>query len=282
MNDSAGRETRALLERLPGTLALDLELRDAEMVTRSIRRLHFTSEALEGLNAFAGQDLMLSIPQDEGGPVRRRYTIRHLSQVSHSVDLDLVLHGEGPGARWASGVARGDRVEAIGPRGKIGITEQANWHLFWGDLAALPAICEMIEALPASARAAALLCVEGPQDHMEPEDPRCHLDLEWLEGDPVHEAPARASAPAPTQAPAPAQAPAPEPDVHRVLDALRALSATTGPGHAYVFGELNRVASVRAALVTGGLDAGAISQKAYWRRGRANAAHGEPERTPAP
>ena len=46
------------------------------------------------------------------------------------VDLDVVVHGDGPGARWAATTRPGDHIEAIGPRGKVALVEGAAWHLF--------------------------------------------------------------------------------------------------------------------------------------------------------
>jgi NADPH-dependent ferric siderophore reductase len=51
-----------------------------------------------------------------------------------------------------------------------------------------------------------------------------------------------------------------------------------GSGHAYLAGELGVVAAMRRTLVERGLTPEQISAKPYWRAGRANAAHGEPER----
>ncbi len=64
--------------------------------------------------------------------------------------------------------------------------------------------------------------------------------------------------------------------VELLADAVRALALPTGPGHAYLSAELTVVATVRDALLAQGLDAARMSPKSYWRRGVANAAHGEP------
>lgn len=49
-----------------------------------------------------------------------------------------------------------------------------------------------------------------------------------------------------------------------------------GAGHAYVSGEASRVLFWRNALHRLGLDSSAITHKAYWGAGGANATHGEP------
>ena len=57
---------------------------------------------------------------------------------------------------------------------------------------------------------------------------------------------------------------------------LRALAADAG--HVYLAGERADVAAQRAVLLELGLRADQLSPKAYWSRGAANAAHGEPRR----
>ncbi len=262
-------ETSALVRRLPGVRELDLELVATEMVTPTMRRLRFTADGLAELDPFPGQDLMVSVPASGGARFRRRYTIRRLERAAAAVEMDIVLHGDGPGARWAREVRPGDRVEAVGPRGKIPAAAGATWHLFCGDESALPAIFTMVEALPARDRAQVVIEVGGPEDHQEPRDVRAELDLRWVHrggeagtGSALH-------------------------DVVGELDLDPGVSrggVVAGAGrdrqmlHAYVFGELRQVAAIRSLLLERGLAPEQVDHKAYWRRGVANAAHGEPER----
>lgn len=249
-----GEETSALLRRLPGVRAFDLELVSAETRTPAMRRLRFTAAGLGDLEAFAGQDLMVEVPAPGQARFRRRYTIRRLDHAVPAVDLDVVLHGDGPGAAWARGVEAGDRVEGIGPRGKIGLAGDATWHLFSGDESALPAILTMVEALPGGTTAVVVLEVTGPEEEQEPESPRAELDLRW-----VH----REGAPGTGSG---------------LQDALAEVPMPSGRGHAYAFGELRQVAACRSVLLERGLAPEQVDHKSYWRRGVANAAHGEPRR----
>lgn len=249
-----GEETSALLRRLPGVRALDLELVSAEQRTPAMRRLRFGAEGLEDLDAFPGQDLMIAVPADGQAHFRRRYTIRKLDTAAAVVDLDVLLHGDGPGAAWARSVAPGSRVEAIGPRGKIGLAAGVTWHLFCGDESALPAIFTMVEALPESARADVVLEVGGSEERQEPDAVRAELRLTW-----VHR-----TGPPGTGA--------------GLRDTLAGVDLVGDPAHAYVFGELRQVAACRSVLVERGFEADEIDHKAYWRLGVANAPHGEPQR----
>lgn len=249
-----GEETSALLRRIPGVRAFDLELVGAELLTPAMRRLRFTADGLGEMDPFAGQDLMIEVPAAGHANFRRRYTIRRLDRDVPSVDLDVVLHGDGPGAAWARAVSPGDHVAAIGPRGKIPVAPGAAWHLFCGDEAALPAIFTMVEALPAGERATVVLEVAGPEEEQDPEGVRAELDLRW-----VHRQG--------------------EPGTGTGLqDALAAAPLPDGHGHVYLFGELRQVAACRRDCLDRGLEPEQIDHKAYWRRGVANAAHGEPQR----
>ncbi|MDA8311795.1 MAG: siderophore-interacting protein [Actinomycetota bacterium] len=249
-----GEETSALLSRLPGVQAFDLELVRAEMRTPAMRRLRFTGPGIDTLEFFAGQDLMVAVPAPGHAHFRRRYTIRKLQPETSAVELEVVLHGDGPGAVWAGSVEPGQRVEALGPRGKIGVAADAAWHLFCGDESALPAIFTMVEALPEAARAEVVLEVAGEEEHQHPEGVRAELGVCWVhrKGDPGTGT--------------------------GLQEALGSLPLPSGAGHAYVFGELRQVAACRSLLIERGIRPDDIDHKAYWRRGVANAPHGEPQR----
>lgn len=254
MPDRDGEEASALLRRLPGVAALTLTLSEATMVTPSTRRLRFRGDGLADLEVRPGQDLMVEVPDEGRRHFRRRYSVRRLDPETSEVTIDVVLHGDGPGARWAAAVAPGERVEAIGPRGKIFLAEGVEWHLFCVDEASLPAASAMIEALPPDAVVTALVEVDGDADHLAPEGGPPGLELRWLHRTrPAGEDPVTA-------------------------EAVAALPLRAGRGHAYVFGELHRVAATRRVLLDRGMDAADVDHKAYWRLGVANASHGEPER----
>ncbi|HVX21621.1 MAG TPA: siderophore-interacting protein [Acidimicrobiales bacterium] len=249
-----GLEASALVSRLPRVSALDLEVVATESVTPAMRRVRLRGDGLADLVVAPGQDLMVAVPADGQQHFRRRYTVRRLDRSAGTVDLDVVLHGDGPGARWAATVRPGDRVEAIGPRGKITVVPGADWHLFAGDESALPATFAMVESLPASATAVVVLEVAGPEEE-QPVRTAAALRLRWVhrgEVEPGHGT--------------------------GLVDAVAAIDLPPGGGHCYLAGELRTVAAMRQALMDRGLDPGQLSPKTYWRLGVANAAHGEPHR----
>ncbi len=258
-----GAETRpgpaasALVARLGDVSEWDLEVTGSTAITPSMRRIRCTAPGLAELSYLPGQDLMLSVPAPGGTTYRRRYTIRSFDPEVPAVDLDMVLHGDGPGAQWAASVQPGAHIAAIGPRGKVTVDPGADWHLFAGDDSALPASLAMAESLDGPDRALVVLEVDSVDDQ---QPARAHggweVPVQWLHrggADPASGA--------------------------NLVAALEALALPAGGGHAYLAGELGVVAAMRAALLARGLEAGQISAKPYWRHGRANAPHGEPERT---
>jgi NADPH-dependent ferric siderophore reductase len=249
-------DSSALIARLGDVSQWDLEVIETVAVTPSMRRIRCTAPGLADLAYQPGQDLMLAVPTSGETTFRRRYTIRSFDPAVPALALDVVLHGDGPAATWAGSVQPGGRIEAIGPRGKVTVDPDADWHLFAGDDSAIPASLAMAESLPASSRAIVLLEVDGPED----EQPARTTDGRAVEVDWVHRSGADPASGA------------------HLLAALRAVALPEGPGHAYLAGELGVVAQMREVLLGRGLTAEQISAKPYWRTGRANAAHGEPDR----
>jgi NADPH-dependent ferric siderophore reductase len=232
-----------------GLPVLHLEVAAAATVTPTVRCIRLAGPQLVGFTHDAGQDLMLTVP-DGGRSVRRRYTIAAADPVSGHVDLDVVVHGDGPGARWAAAAAVGDQVDAIGPRGKITLDPTAAWHLFAGDEAFLPAAAAMVAALPASGRALVVLEVEDAAEE-RPITGAAAVETVW-----VHRAGTRRSG--------------------ALADAVDDLALPGGAGHAYVGGELTSVQAVVERLARRGFPGEQVSGKAYWRLRTPNAEHGEP------
>jgi NADPH-dependent ferric siderophore reductase len=239
---------------LAATTRMQLEVVDSAPLGPDMQRLVLTAPELAGLRYQPGQDMMLMVAVDGDRPVRRRYTIRALDHERRLLTLDVVRHAGGPGERWVAAARPGDRVEGIGPRGKIFLAEAADWHLFIGDDSALPAYLAMAGALPAGARALVILEVPGPggeQDLVTAAD----AEVTWLHRDG-----------------------GPAGDPAALVAAAATVALPPGRGHAYLAGEATVVLRLREALAARGLAPEQISPKAYWGRGRANASHGEPAR----
>ena len=260
-NDPRALDTSALVARLGDVTQWDLEVLENRQLTPSMRRIRCTASGLADLSYLPGQDVMLTVPTAAGPTFRRRYTIRSFDPDVPAIDIDMVLHGDGPAAAWAASAQPGSRIEGIGPRGKVTVDPDADWHLFAGDDSALPASLAMAASVlerdgSDPEQALVILEVDGPADEQRAEtsDGR-QVPVQWVHragGDPASGA--------------------------QLVAAVTAVPLPSGPGHAYLAGELGVVAAMRQALLARGLEAGQISAKPYWRVGRANAAHGEPER----
>src|SRR6266567_296706 len=210
---------------LAGTSRLSLAVTEAAQLTPHMRRLRLTAPQLASFRYAPGQDVMLLV--------------------------------DGPGERWVRAARPGDKIEGIGPRGKITTADGADWHLFVGDESALPAIFRMAEALPCGTPARVLLEIPGPEDE---QDLRAvaSTHVSWLHR---------------------GGGPAGQPDA--LAEVAGQLPLPAGLGHAYLLGEARVVARLREVLAGRGIRPDQISPKAYWGRGRANASHGEPAGDPS-
>ena len=250
----------ALAERL-GVGAYTLQVMEVVNLAPTMRRLRVgTAEghALAGFSFEAGQDLMIDVARQDDRTVRRRYTIRRFDPGRQLIDLDFVLHGDGPAAQWAKQAVPGTSFEAIGPRGKISLDPVATWHLFVGDETFVPAVGAMLDALPNGCRAVALLEVDSAADARS-------LGDELRNGDGVAVRFVERGSHRAGQALA-------------LLGALDAVEIAPKSRHVYVAGEHRVVADIRKELAERGFAPNEVSPKAYWRLGQANAEHGEPAR----
>jgi NADPH-dependent ferric siderophore reductase len=231
--------------RLKGCYLLDLEVVEVVDRSPSVRTITFTSPDLIGFTWQPGQDLMLEVPGPDRS-VRRRYTIRRADQRAGTLDIDVVLHGTGPFARWAAAAAVGDRIEGIGPRGVVTIRPDATNHVFVGDESSMAFAFAMVEALPAGVTATLLLTSEAePPDVAGPQS-AADVELSWSEQSDV-------------------------------IDRLRSLALPDGTV-VYLNGERTLVRQAADLLATRGLVPDSIEVKPYWRRDQPNAAHGEPSK----
>jgi NADPH-dependent ferric siderophore reductase len=235
----------------------DLEVIEVSALSPGFRRMVVTAPGLEGLRCTAGQDLMFRVPRGDGAVTNRRYTIRRFDASRAQAVVDVSLHGAGPGTDWVRQARVGDRIDAIGPRGKITPVPEADWHVFVADDTGVPGALAMIEALPPTSTISAVFEVDTPEDEQDPDvPPRPQLAVRWLHRD-------GRSAPG---------------DAAPLHDALAALDLPAGDGHAYIAAETAVVRDLQELATQRGLRSEQISAKAYWRRGLPNADHGEPAR----
>jgi NADPH-dependent ferric siderophore reductase len=235
---------------IPGVQPLELEIVEVSDLGPRMRSIRLTGHASDFAYR-AGQDVMLVLGGTPDRPLSRRYSIRNLDRQTGMLELNVVTYGaHGPGARWAAAAAVGDRVDGVGPRGKVFLDPDASWHLFLGDESAAPASLNMLEALPRSVAGMAYLEVASSEDEL----PTDGSGVTWLHrGD--------TAAISSTM----------------LVEAMITATLPPGRGHVYIAGEVQVVADVQRAALARGLEPAQIFAKAYWGRGKANADRGEPD-----
>lgn len=113
-------------------------------------------------------------------PFTRTYTVRWVDTEAQELAIDFVIHGdEGLAGPWAAAAKPGDTFTFTGPGGAYNPAPDADWYLFAGDEAALPAIAAAIESLPAEARGLAFIEVDSDAD-IQPIASPSGLDVTWL------------------------------------------------------------------------------------------------------
>ena len=116
----------------------------------------------------------------EQWPYTRTYTLRRVDQEARELAIDFVVHGDdGLAGPWAARTQPGDVLTFTGPGGAYNPNPDADWYLFAGDEAGLPAIAASIEALPPGATGLAFLEVDSEADVL-PLDAPAGLRVTWL------------------------------------------------------------------------------------------------------
>lgn len=99
---------------------------------------------------------------DRTRAVLRTFTPRRVDADHLELDLDVVLHGRGVASEWAATTQPGDPAAISGPGRGYEIDVTASNFVVAGDESAIPAITQVIEALPAHARATVVIEVARP------------------------------------------------------------------------------------------------------------------------
>jgi len=214
---------------------------EADDLTGRFRRIVLRAEALRSAPWRAGQQVRLDVREKGAfGPVLRTYSV--WDRDGDAIELRILLHGDGPGARWTAAARRGDEVLLVKPKGDF-VTRPAAHHLFVGEETASVAFGPMLRALPDGERSASRAVVEVGDD-------ADRLDLgaavTWV--DRGGESAAGSG---------------------RLVAAVRTLDLPPEPGLAYVAGEARTVQAVRAHLVRDrGWPRRSVLTKPFWTPGK--------------
>ena len=181
-------------------------------------------------------------------PQMRDYTPRYWDVNAGWIELDFVLHGDGPASSWAAGATVGSTLVIGGPRGSLVVPATFAWYLLAGDETALPALGRRIEELPAGSKVLAIIEVENADEEQHFQT-RADVSLTY-----VH----RNGQPAGTTS--------------LILDAVKSASFPQGVAYAYVAGESTMSKAVRAHLTEQrGFNPEYVKAAGYWLLGVADA-----------
>jgi NADPH-dependent ferric siderophore reductase len=220
----------------------------ARQLTPRMRRVTVRSETMLGVEIRPAQDVELHLREAGGRRVKRRYTIRYARPDHGELDLDVVLHGAGPGAQWGESAEPGDEIDFQGPRGKLELRGAAT-HLLVGDESALPAIATIAESLPTGEQAVSVIEVQDASDALDVPG-----DVRWLH---------RGAHSAGT--------------ADLLLPAVRSVKVT-GEIRAYLLGETRSMVAVRANLEERGVPHDSVFLKGYWNIARPDRIAGQAPR----
>ena len=126
------------------------------------------------------ETLVLGAGKDSGPmPAMRDYTPRRYDLDALELDIDFVLHGDGPAATWAEQARPGQFLHIGGPRGSMIVPDMFDSYLLIGDETAIPAIARRLEGLAANRRALVIIEVENGAEQQRLESP-AQVDGIWV------------------------------------------------------------------------------------------------------
>lgn len=222
------------------------------------------------------------LPDELRNPIRT-YTVRAIRPELGEIDIDFVLHGtEGPASAWATGAQVGDPLFIVGPNA---LSEEAPGGLEWkpgdatsvllaGDETAAPAICAIVESLPAHVTGE--VCIEVPSEaDALPLSAPDGVKVTWLSrGSAAHGVRLSAAVHAWGRARSTGStgtAEFAEPDDDEVLWEVPERADATE--YAWLAGEAGTITALRRHLVRDlGIDRKSVAFMGYWKSGRAEGA----------
>ncbi|WP_104044644.1 siderophore-interacting protein [Arthrobacter sp. ZGTC412] len=182
----------------------------------------------------------------EQWPFTRTYTIRWVDSSARELAIDFVVHGdEGLAGPWAAKAQPGDILTFTGPGGAYNPAPDADWYLYAGDEAALPAIAACLESLPREAVGLAFLEVDSNAD-IQPIAAPSGVKIHWL---------ARNGVPAG--------------ESHVLVQAVAGAEWPAGRVDVFAHGERSYMKALRGVFFDQrGLERSQVSLSGYWAKGR--------------
>ncbi|AWY42988.1 siderophore-interacting protein [Pseudomonas putida] len=186
------------------------------------------------------ETLVLGGKNDGPMPAMRDYTPRRYDLDTLELDIDFVLHGDGPASTWAEQAQPGQFLHIGGPRGSMIVPDIFDSYLLIGDETALPAIARRLEGLAANRRALVIVEVENGKEQQVLES-AAQVNVIWVlrEGGKDH-----------------------------LLTTVRQIQVPGGSLYAWVATESKMSRQIRRVLLDEhGLDDQYVKAVGYWRLG---------------
>lgn len=201
-------------------------------------------------NAEEEQAMQTLVPgglKEEGPkPAMRDYTPRRIDLDKLELDIDFVLHGDGPAATWAAQAQPGQYLHIGGPRSSLIVPDIFDSYVLIGDETAIPAIARRLEELPAGRTALVVVEIENEAER-QPLESAANLEVIWVHRHSSNDALART-----------------------VAD----LQLPGGELYAWIATEAGLSRRLRKLLVQEhGLDESAVKAAGYWRLDEEDEAH---------
>jgi NADPH-dependent ferric siderophore reductase len=220
-----------------------VEVRRVERVTPKAVRITLGGDALEGFGTpLLGGHIKVMLP---GTDQVRAYTPRRFDAARREIEIDVILHGDSPGSRWATAAKPGDPIDVRGPGGRgHTVDPAAAWHLLAGDACAVPAIGMVLESLPASTRAIVILEVDNTAEERPLPSP-AQVQTWWVRAGEV-----------------PGEA---------LETAVRSIDLPEGAGQVFLACESGIMRRIRQHLIgERGLPSTSMHTRGYWKAGIVN------------
>lgn len=178
---------------------------------------------------------------DDSRPVVRNYTVRDFHASELELDVDFVVHGEGPAALWAQTAQPGSPVGIFDEGRRYWPREDASWQWLVVDESALPAALAIAEEASVAPPTRIIAEVPSPADILDV-GLGSHITVDWL----TREGSGAAAG-------------------SLARDAALDTPLPVGTGSVFVAGERSMATGVRRGLVATGVPKSTISFFGYWR-----------------
>jgi NADPH-dependent ferric siderophore reductase len=177
-----------------------LQVRAVADITPHMRRVTLGGAELVGFNSPAADDhvkLFFPVPGTaadkpampvlgdkapkhfEGLSKGRDYTPRRHDATAWELDIDFVLHGDGPASTWAANAEPGHWLVMGGPKGSRIVPDDFDNYILIGDETALPAIGRRLEELRTDANVITVVEVADAKEQ-QPLTSKARVERLWV------------------------------------------------------------------------------------------------------